>query len=231
MNPHLKYGQGIPGINDGRGIGIIETRGLPDLVDGIVLISESGAWTKADEAGLQAWLRAYLDWLLTSTHGKEEAANGNNHETRYDVQAASLALYTGQRGVARKILEGARGRIDRQFEPDGRQPRELERTRSFDYSEFNLTAFFNLAVIGERVGVDLWNYSSADGRSLRRGLDFMVPFAAGEKKWDFDQITPFRGSTISNILRRGAAAWKEPTYRALAEKLGGGSTRVRLLYE
>ncbi|HEY7502020.1 MAG TPA: alginate lyase family protein [Vicinamibacterales bacterium] len=231
MNPHLKYGQGIPGINDGRGIGIIETRGLPDLVDGIVLISESGAWTKADEAGLQAWLRAYLDWLLTSTHGKEEAANGNNHETWYDVQAASLALYTGQRGVARKILEGARGRIDRQFEPDGRQPRELERTRSFDYSEFNLTAFFNLAVIGERVGVDLWNYSSADGRSLRRGLDFMVPFAAGEKKWDFDQITPFRGSTISNILRRGAAAWKEPTYRALAEKLGGGSTRVRLLYE
>jgi hypothetical protein len=231
MNPHLKYGQGIPGINDGRGIGIIETRGLPDLLDGIILISDSGAWTKSDEAGLQTWMRGYLDWLLTSTHGKEESANGNNHETWYDVQAASLALYTGQRDVAKRILEGSRRRIDRQFEPDGRQPRELERTRSFDYSEFNLTAFFHLARIGERVGVDLWNYSSADGRSLRRGLDFLVPYAAGEKKWDFDQITPFRGSTIANILRRGAAAWKEPRYRALAEKLGGGSTRVRLLYD
>jgi hypothetical protein len=231
MNPHLKYGQGIPGINDGRGIGIIETRGLPDLLDGIILISGSKAWTSADEAGLQRWMREYLSWLLTSTYGKEESANGNNHETWYDVQAAGLAIYTGQRDVARTILEGVRQRIVRQFEPDGRQPRELERTRSFDYSEFNLTAFFNLAVLGERAGVDLWNYASADGRSLHRGLDFLVPYAAGEKKWDFDQITPFRGSTISNILRRGAVAWKEPKYRALADSLGGGSVRVRLLYE
>jgi len=230
MNPHLKFGQGIPGINEGRGIGIIETRGLPDLLDGIVLISSSGAWTKTDEAGLQAWMRDYVAWLTTSTYGQEESKNGNNHETWYDVQVASLALYTGQRDLARRTLEGSRARIDRQFEPDGRQPRELERTRSFDYSEFNLTAFFNLAVLGDRLGVDLWNYRSADGRSLRRGLDFLVPYAAGEKKWDFDQITPFSGGTISNILRRGAVGWNEPKYRALAEKLGGGSTRVRLLY-
>ncbi len=230
MHPHLKFGQGIPGINDGRGIGIIETRGLPDLLDGIRLIADSGVWTKADEAGLQRWMRDYLTWLTTSTHGGEEAKNGNNHETWYDVQVASLALYTRQRDLARKTLEGSRARIDRQFAPDGRQPRELERTRSFDYSEFNLTAFFNLAVLGQRVGVDLWNYQSPDGRSLRRGLDFLVPYAAGDKKWDFDQITPFRGSTTSDILRRGAVAWNEPSYRALADKLGGGSVRVRLLY-
>ncbi len=230
MHPHLKFGQGIPGINDGRGIGIIETRGLPDLLDGITLIADSGAWTKADDVGLQRWMREYLAWLTTSTHGLEEANNGNNHETWYDVQVASLALYTGQRDLARKTLEGSRARIDRQFAPDGRQPRELERTRSFDYSEFNLTAFFNLAVLGQRADVDLWTYQSPDGRSLRRGLDFLVPYAAGDKRWDFDQITPFRGSTISDVLRRAAVAWHEPSYRTLADKLGGGSVRVRLLY-
>ena len=60
MNPHLNFGQYIPGINQGRGIGIIETRSLPDMLDGILLISSSPAWTKADEDGLQAWMRAYL---------------------------------------------------------------------------------------------------------------------------------------------------------------------------
>jgi hypothetical protein len=229
MNPHLKYGQGIPGINEGRGIGIIETRGLPDMLDGVLLLEGSRHWTASDEAGLQAWMRAYLKWLTESQYGQDEGRNGNNHETWYDVQVAGLALYTGQQEIARRTLEGSRLRIARQFEPDGRQPRELERTRSWDYSEFNLTAFFNLARLGERVGVDLWTYRTADGRSLRQGLDFLVPYAAGDRKWPDPQITDFRPGVIHGLLRRAAVAWNEPKYRALAEKIGGGPPRLLLV--
>ena len=228
MNPHLTFGQYIPGINQGRGIGIIETRSLADMLDGIVLISSSPAWTRADEDGLQGWMRRYLSWLIESTHGQEESKNGNNHETWYDVQVAGLALYTGQTDRARRTLEGSRARIGRQIAPDGRQPRELERTRSWDYSEFNLAAFMDLATLGTRVGIDLWNYRTADGRSIRQALDFMVPYAAAERKWTFDQITPFRAGTIHRILRRGAVAWKEPKYKALAERIGGGGPRLIL---
>lgn len=228
MNPHLQYGQYIPGINEGRGIGIIETRNLPALLDGVLLISGSPSWTAADEAGLQAWMRAYLTWLLESTHGREEAKNGNNHETWYDVQVAGLALYTGQGDLARRTVEGARARIATQIEPDGRQPRELERTRSWHYSEFNLAAFMDLATLGERVGVDLWSYETADGRSIRRAVDFLVPFAAGERPWTFDQITPFDPDALHGILRRGAAAWREPRYAALARRIGGGSPALIL---
>jgi hypothetical protein len=228
MNPHLNFGQYIPGINQGRGIGIIETRSLPDMLDGLLLISSSPAWTKADEAGLQAWMRAYLSWLIESTHGQEESKNGNNHETWYDVQVVGLALYTGQADVARRTLDGSRARIGRQIEPDGRQPRELERTRSFDYSEFNIAAFMDLATLGTHAGIDLWNYRTADGRSIRQALDFMVPYAAGARKWTFDQITPFSPSTIHRILRRGAVAWQEPKYKALADKIDGGGPRLLL---
>ena len=228
MNPHLEYGQGIPGITQGRGIGIIETRGLPEMLDGVLLIAGSSAWTLADGNGLHAWMTAYLRWLTESSHGKAEAQNGNNHETWYDVQVAALALYTGQQDLARRTLEGARTRIARQIEPDGRQPRELERTRSWDYSIFNLRAFFDLAALGDRVGLDLWNYQTPDGRSLRKALNYLVPFASGERKWTDAQITPFRPAELHALLRRGAVAWKEPKYRELALEVGGSGPRLDL---
>jgi hypothetical protein len=228
MNPHLQFGQGIPGINDGRGIGIIETRGLPDLLDGILLLAGSPAWTPGDEAGLQAWMRAYLTWLIESSHGKDESRNGNNHETYYDVQVASLALYTRRQDVARRTLEISRGRIGTQIEPDGRQPRELERTRAWDYSIMNLTGFFALATLGERVGVDLWNFRAPGGRSLCQALDFLVPVAAGERPWTYQQISEFRPHALHGLLRRASVVWKEPKYRTLAARIGGSTSRLDL---
>ena len=233
MNPHLQYGQGIPGINDGRGIGIIETRGLPDMLDGVMMLSRditsaTPAWTETDETGLHSWMRAYLKWLVESPYGQDEAKNGNNHETWYDVQVAGLAMYAGQGDLARRTLIGARDRIARQIQPDGRQPREIERTRSWDYSIFNLRAFFDLATLSDRASLDLWNYRTADGRSLRKALDYLVPFAAGERKWTDTQLNAFDPRELTPLLRRAAVAWNEPKYRELANKLGGGSLRLNL---
>src|SRR4029453_2732475 len=125
-------------------------------------------------------------------------------------------------------LIGARDRIARQIEPDGRQPREIERTRSWDYSIFNLRAFFDLAPLSDRGSLDLWNYRTTDGRSLRKALDYLVPFAAGERKWTDTQINAFDPRELTPLLRRAAVAWNEPTYRELAHKLGGGSLRIKL---
>jgi hypothetical protein len=144
------------------------------------------------------------------------------------VQVAGLALYTGQTDVARKILEDSREDIAQEFEPDGRQPREIARTRAWDYSIFDLTAFLHLAALGDRVGVDLWNYSTADGRSLRQGLDYLVPFATGEKRFPHRQITEFNASALHPVLRRGAAGWKEARYRELARQIGGETPRLEL---
>ena len=92
MNPHLQYGQAIPGRTEGRGIGIIDTASLVSLVDAVGMLTTSEAWTDADHQALRTWFRAYLDWLLTSTHGREEGRTKNNHAIWYDVQLASFAL-------------------------------------------------------------------------------------------------------------------------------------------
>src|SRR5215469_2346857 len=153
MNPNLNYGQAIAGRVEGRGTGIIETRGLSSLTSAMTWLFKSKAWTETDQQGVKEWLSQYLDWLLTSKNGLQEAAARNNHGSWYDVQVASLALFNGDRDRARRVIEEAKSkRIAVQIEPDGRQPLELARTLSFSYSLFNLQALFDLAELGDKVG-------------------------------------------------------------------------------
>jgi hypothetical protein len=229
MNPHLRFGQGIPGRVEGRSAGIIETRFLPTIIDAVILLQGSSAWTAADDRGLKDWMRAYLTWLIESPLGREQARRGNNQETWADVQVVALALYTGQTAIARQVLEDAKGDIADEFEPDGRQPRELDRATSWDYSVFDLTAFLYLAKFGERVGVDLWNYRTADGRSIRQGLEYLIPFATGQRPWPHEQISPFRPSALHPVLRRAAIGWNEPRYREIARQIGGETARLMLI--
>ena len=105
------------------------------------------------------------------------------------MQVASFALFLGKNEFATETLKAAREkRIAVQVEPDGRQPLELARTKAWSYSVGNLSGLMSLATLGERVGVDLWNYQTADGRSIRKALEFLTPFALGERKWPYQQL-------------------------------------------
>jgi hypothetical protein len=222
MNPNLNFGQFVPGLNDGRGSGIIDTSRLLEVVDAIGLLHGAKAWSAADQAGVEAWFRQYLRWLQTSKLGKEEALARNNHGTWYDVQVATFALFLGEEATARRVLEESKTkRIARQVESDGRQPLELKRTKSFGYSVFNLRGLFALATLGEQAGVDLWGYRTEDGRGLRQALDWLLPFAVGQKEWEYQQITGLHASGMAPLLRRAANAYGESRYEQAIGRLRG----------
>jgi hypothetical protein len=221
MNPHLRYGQAIRGVNDGRGIGIIETRVLARLVDALGLLAESPAWTPERRQGVEAWLGEYLDWLRESDHGRDEADESNNHGTIYDVQVASLALYLGRESVAREVLNSVgERRIAAQVEPDGRQPLELARTRAWSYSVANLEGLMILARLGESVDADIWQYKTRDGRSIRRALDFLAPFDAGEKEWPYPQIDGKPIALPTSLLRLAGEQYPDGPYAETAAARG-----------
>jgi len=233
MNPHLRYAQAVPGQNQGRGAGVIETHNLPELLDAVGLLKGSSHWSQSDQKQVQEWFGKYLTWLLESPEGKAEAKAQNNHGTWYDVQVAAFALFAGRADLAKQVLsEFPANRIAKQIEPDGRQPHELERTQSWNYSIFNLEAFFSAASIGEKLGIDLWKVESPDKRSIRKALDWLLPFASGEKKWSYKQISAFDPTKLAPLLRHAALRFNEPAYEKTNSKLAkiSGDERWQLLF-
>jgi hypothetical protein len=232
MNPNLEYAQFIPGVNTGRGIGLIETRGLADVVDAIGLLAGSKSWTAADQGGLEDWYRQFLQWMLESKNGREENASKNNHGTYYDVQATSFALFLSKNDLAKQIVETAKQkRIALQIEPDGRQPLELARTKAWSYSGMNLEGLMSLARLAENVGVDLWNYQTKDGRGIRRALEYLYPFGIGDQKWTYQQIGGFDGKSLFPLMRRAAGQYKDDKFKAEQTKVPKSepAARERLL--
>ena len=103
-----------------------------------------------------------------------------------------------------KIILTARDkRIAKQIEPDGKMPRELQRTKSFSYSAFNLRALVDLASLGQNLDIDFWHYQTPDGRSIHKALEFMAPYGNRDNKWPYQQIDrPDRGSLDQCSLLR-----------------------------
>lgn len=221
MNPNLNFGQGIPDEVEGRPMGIIGTRGFVELVDAIRLLDNSKSWTVADQKGMVAWMTEYLHWLQTSKIGMGESDATNNHGTFYDTQAAAIAAFVGNTALAREIISGAeQKRIAKQIEPDGKMPRELQRTKSFSYSVFNLRAMIDLACLGQNVGIDFWHFQTPDGRSIRKALDFMTPYLDRDSKWPYQQIERPNRASLAILLLRAAPQYPDAHYEAAINNAG-----------
>jgi hypothetical protein len=233
MNPNLEYAQFIPGVNTGRGIGLIETRGLVNTVDAVGLLAGSKSWTSADQKALEAWFSTFLQWMQESRNGREENAAKNNHGTFYDVQAMSFAMFIHRDDLAKKIAEAAKEkRIALQIEPDGRQPLELRRTKAWSYSNMNLDGLLQLARLAEKVGVNLWNYQTKDGRSIRAALDYLYPYAIGDQTWSHQQIGGFEAKAFYSLMRRAAAHYQDQKFKSAELRIpkSDPGERERLLY-
>jgi hypothetical protein len=233
MNPNFNFAQAVKGKSGGRSSGIIESRGFTRVIDGIGLLADFKGWTLDDQKRMVEWFDRFLTWLQTSDNGRAEAKSTNNHGVWYDVQVASMALFVGKRDAAKEVLERAKPkRIGEQIEPDGSQPRELARTTSKHYTAFNLEAFFALAAIGSNAGVDLWNYQSDDGRSIREALDWVIPYLRNEKEWTHKQINSFDPARYYPVLIKASLVFRNQSYEELATKLAGAkgrSHRIHLL--
>ena len=73
--------------------------------------------------------------------------------------------------------------------------------------------------LGEAVGVDLWRYESADGRGIRKALDFLAPYADADTQWPYPDLQTVRPQRLRPFLTKALKVFGDERYRNWLDKL------------
>ncbi len=222
MHPHLTYAQAIKGITPGRGVGIIDTIHLLEVARSASLLKNSPAMAPELDRRITAWFSDYLAWLTTSANGIDERERKNNHGSCWVLQVAEFARLTGND----TLLAFCRDRfktvlLPQQLAADGSFPLELERTKPYGYSLFNLDALAILCEILSTPEDNLWDYQLDDGRGMKKAMEYIYPYIADKNRWPhppdvmYFEEWPLRHPS----LLFAGLAWREEGYLELWRRL------------
>ena len=184
MNPNLLYAQAIKGRATGRGIGIIDAIQLMEVVQGLTVMEAAPEMDKALLNTVRKWVDQFLQWLTTHQYGKDEMNAANNHGTCWVMQAAVFAKFTGNEKLIQFCIDRYKNvLLPNQMAADGSFPQELRRTKPYGYSIFNLDAMTTICQVLSSAKDNLWDYQTADGRSIKKGIEYLFPFIKDKTKW------------------------------------------------
>lgn len=222
MNPSLNFSQAIKGRATGRKVGVIDGLHLIEVAKAIEVCWKSGVIPEQDYQRYKTWFSSFLNWLVNHPFGKEEMKAKNNHATTWTLQAAVFARFTNNTEVAdycknyyKNVL------LPNQMETDGSFPLELARTKPYGYSLFNLDAMAMLCQVLSDSTDNLWEFTTPDGKSIKKGIEFMYPFVQDKNSWTYppDAMYYEYWPVAHPFLIFAAEAYQEKKYLNLWEKL------------
>ncbi|MEI3802248.1 MULTISPECIES: alginate lyase family protein [unclassified Chitinophaga] len=218
MNPSLLYAQAIKGKVTGRGIGIIDTIHLMEVVQALSIMEKAGAIPPEDLAAFKSWFSEYLQWLTTHPYGKDEMNAANNHGTCWVMQVAAFARFVNDK----ELLAFCSNRYKtvlllRQMAADGSFPLELKRTKPYGYSLFNLDAMSTICQLLSTPDNDLWRFTADSSKSIAKGIAYLYPYVNNKNSWPFAHDVMYWNSwpVAQPFLIFGAAAFQHPEYYRL----------------
>lgn len=193
---------------------------------------EGTGWTSGDKEQVRAWLgtfgRDLRDGFKPGTcitnakwfHLEGIAATGAvaGDQSLLDFAFASYRRYLDSATCGGRRVISSSGFFDhemRRFAEAGDE--------TWYYAGYSMLGLVRLAEIARNQGVNLYDYTTPDGRSLRLALDAHVPYLLGQKPW------PHNGGDVSYpILHRefmqayelAYAHWPDPDYLAVLQRYG-----------
>jgi len=227
MSPHLLYAQAIKGRVTGRGIGIIDAIQLMEVVQGLSAMENAPAMDKKILNGAKEWFERFTQWLTTHKYGKDEMNAANNHGTCWVMQVAVFAKFTGNQQLIKFCSDRYKTvLLPDQMAADGSFPRELRRTKPYGYSIFNLDAMATICQVLSSGTDDLWKFQTPDGKSIRKGIEFLYPYMADKSKWPHKQDVMYweNWPVAQPFLLFGATAYKNSDWFTTWKKLDHAPT-------
>lgn len=186
MNPNLQYAQAINGVATGRGIGIIDTIQLMEVVEGLEAMEPAKSMDTRILMGAKSWFRHYITWLTTHPYGHDEMNAKNNHGTCWVMQTACFARFVGDDETIRFCADRYKTvLLPTQMAPDGSFPLELKRTKPYGYSIFNLDAMTTICQLLSTPQDDLWSFTTPDGKNIKQAITFLAPYLADKNRWPY----------------------------------------------
>jgi len=186
MNRDMLYAQAIKGRFTGRSIGLIDAYHLVEVAQSVRVLTEKGGIPAEQSARIKNWFSQFLNWMTTHEYGIKEMNAENNHGTCWVATAASMAVLVDNQEIIEQCTDRFKNvLLPNQMEADGSFPRELKRTKPYGYSLFNIDAFCNVAQILSTPDNNLWEFETPDGKSLKKGMEYIYPFIADKTKWLF----------------------------------------------
>ena len=189
MIPSFEYAQIIPGHNNNRNIGSSPIEAylpLTDVMESIRLVGSVKQIDSRTLGALKTWFIEFIDDSEVRYDSISINAN-NNNSLAYDVLMINMNLFVGKEKRAKEIADRFyEKRILVQINEDGKQPAELQRTKAYFYSIYNLTHIVDFCYI-----VRLWypKYYLDHRKRIDLAFDFLKQYADNKEAFPYQQIT------------------------------------------
>jgi hypothetical protein len=223
MNASQQYALIVPGVEptayDSSGF----RNSMRVIFDAAGILEQSPNWTLQDEGALQQWATDFVNFVDTSEEGAAQAENPANHGTCADVNRTIMSLYAGDLAKAHETIENYMlYRMPGQFNDDGSFVYEMQRADNLLYTRYHLSVIADLALMAKNYfpDLDLWNYTTPQGTSLREAFDFAIPYFENPSSWPYNapgnSFPPDDQLYYWRVLRQAAVGFDDPALLAMA---------------
>lgn len=199
-------------VNRSDGNPINETK-LEPMIEAYDLLRDT--YDAAGRARIDRWLndRAMTVWNDPRVHRE----NWQSHRLKI---VGLIGATTGSETLWALADKGFKEQIGANFDASG-QSVDFKRRDALHYHLYAVQPLLTLACVAQNKGEFLFDYKAGNGASLREAVEFVEPYATGQKKH-----VEFAGSEVSFDRKRAAAGEK-----SFAQKYWSPTASVRLFAE